>query len=121
MRGPEGFGSGKFLPGRGYLLWNEHHDCRDIVPPFLQKLWDTWVKLPVGDELKKVEEVFRRNGYLGAMTALTSSGLVDLLRRNASTPARRDTILSPWRRHVTIQVWEAFGLRQFYFLACRGI
>ena len=22
-------------------------------------LWDTWVKFPVGDELKKVEEVFR--------------------------------------------------------------
>ena len=33
VRGPEGFGSRKFLPGRGYLLWNERHDRRDIVPP----------------------------------------------------------------------------------------
>ena len=38
VRGPEGFGRGKFLPGRGYLLWNERHDRRDIVPPFLQKI-----------------------------------------------------------------------------------
>ena len=34
---------------------------------FAAALWDTWVKLPVGDELKKVEEVFRRSGYPGAM------------------------------------------------------
>ena len=25
VRGPEGFGSGKFLPGRGYLLWNDQY------------------------------------------------------------------------------------------------
>ena len=25
VRGREGFGSGKFLPGRGYLLWNDQH------------------------------------------------------------------------------------------------
>ena len=37
VHGPEGFGSGKFLPGRGDLPWNERHDRRDIVPPFLQK------------------------------------------------------------------------------------
>ena len=34
---------------------------------FAAALWDTWVKLPVGDALKKVEEVFWRSGYPGAM------------------------------------------------------
>ena len=66
VRGPEGLGCGKFLPGRGYLLTYEtsfHHFCEK----FSAALWDEWVKLPVGDELRKVEEVFRRSGYPGAI------------------------------------------------------
>ena len=40
-----------------------HHFCEK----FSAALWDEWVKLPVGDELRKVEEVFRRSGYPGAI------------------------------------------------------
>ncbi|CAB1110270.1 unnamed protein product [Ectocarpus sp. CCAP 1310/34] len=38
-----------------------HHFCEK----FSAALWDTWVKLPVGDELKEVERVFRKSGYPG--------------------------------------------------------
>ncbi|CAM9817255.1 unnamed protein product, partial [Pylaiella littoralis] len=34
---------------------------------FSAALWDKWVYLPVGDELKKVERVFGMSGYPGAM------------------------------------------------------
>ena len=34
---------------------------------FSAALWDKWVYLPVGDELKEVERVFRMSGYPGAM------------------------------------------------------
>ncbi|CAB1116573.1 unnamed protein product [Ectocarpus sp. CCAP 1310/34] len=40
-----------------------HHFCEK----FSAALWDTWVKLPVGDELKEVERVFRKSGYPGAI------------------------------------------------------
>ncbi|CAB1113364.1 unnamed protein product [Ectocarpus sp. CCAP 1310/34] len=39
-----------------------HHFCEN----FSEGLWDTWVKLPRGDELKKVEEIYRKCGYPGA-------------------------------------------------------
>ena len=43
-----------------------HHFCKK----FSAALWDKWMKLPVGDELKKVEEVFRRSGYPGAVGSM---------------------------------------------------
>ena len=46
-----------------------HHFCKK----FSAALWDKWVKLPVGDELKKVEEVFRRSGYPGAVGSMDSA------------------------------------------------
>ncbi|CAM9561232.1 unnamed protein product, partial [Ectocarpus sp. 12 AP-2014] len=39
-----------------------HHLCEK----FSEGLWDTWVKLPRGDDLKKVEEIYRKCGYPGA-------------------------------------------------------
>ncbi|CAM9849583.1 unnamed protein product [Hapterophycus canaliculatus] len=40
-----------------------HHFC----DKFSQGLWKTWVKLPEGDDLNKVEEIFRKCGFPGAV------------------------------------------------------
>ena len=40
-----------------------HHFCKH----FSVALWDAWVYLPVGDELKEVVENYRLTGYPGAM------------------------------------------------------
>lgn len=34
---------------------------------FAEGLWDTWVRLPVGEELKKADEMYRKCGYPGAI------------------------------------------------------
>ncbi|CAM9821634.1 unnamed protein product, partial [Hapterophycus canaliculatus] len=34
---------------------------------FAEGLWDTWVKLPVGENLTKVAEIYHRCGYPGAI------------------------------------------------------
>lgn len=38
-----------------------HHFSREVST----ELWDKWVKLPIVDELKDVDRVFRKRGYLG--------------------------------------------------------
>ena len=43
-----------------------HHFCEK----FSEGLWETWVTLPVGDDLKKVEEIYRKCGLPGAVGSL---------------------------------------------------
>ncbi|CAN0059932.1 unnamed protein product [Pylaiella littoralis] len=40
---------------------------RHFCEKFSEGLWDAWVKLPEGDELKKAEDIYRRCGYPGAI------------------------------------------------------
>ncbi|CAN0217373.1 unnamed protein product [Scytosiphon promiscuus] len=40
-----------------------HHFCKE----FSQGLWDTWVKLPVGEDLDQVEHIYRKCGFPGAV------------------------------------------------------
>ena len=40
-----------------------HHFCEK----FSEGLWESWLYLPVGEELQKVEEIYRKCGYPGAM------------------------------------------------------
>ena len=40
-----------------------HHFCEK----FSEGLWESWAYLPVGEELQKVEEIYRKCGYPGAM------------------------------------------------------
>ena len=43
-----------------------HHFCEKLS----EGLWETWVTLPVGDDLKKVEEIYRKCGLPGAVGSL---------------------------------------------------
>ena len=42
------------------------HFCENLS----EGLWETWVTLPVGDDLKKVEEIYRKCGLPEAVGSL---------------------------------------------------
>ncbi|CAN0170032.1 unnamed protein product [Ascophyllum nodosum] len=77
-----------------------HHFCEKIS----EGLWETWVTLPVGDDLKKVEEIYRKCGLPGAVGSLDCTHFKWTTVRGQNTvsiPARRVIPLSWWRRCVT--------------------
>lgn len=71
-----------------------HHFCEK----FAEGLWDTWVQLPVGDDLAKVMEAYRKCGYPGAV------GSLDCTHLAWSCPFSEQNIHKGKEGHTTVVV-----------------